>query len=168
MKKNIIFTILLTVLIGVSYSQAQSGGGKNKGQHKGEKSKEHKGEHEHGRENMSPEDRAKRSSDRLEKKLSLSAEQKTKVYDFALIRVQKAGALKADTTKDKKAKGADMKTIRDEFVSNVNTILTPEQKTKWEQMRAEAKARRQEKRKEGGNTKSPAVEEAEDDLESED
>ena len=107
---------------------------------------------------FTPEQKSQKNSERLEKKLSLTADQKSKVYAFTLTRIQKSGEIKASENKDKKSKGDAFKAVRDEYDSNVNSVLTAEQKTKWVQIKAEAKARKQENKKEGVKKDTPANE----------
>ena len=156
MKKNIIFTLLLSALIGIGYSQAQSNGATKKSDKTENKTAQ----------KLTPEQKSQKNSERLEKKLSLTADQKTKVYGFTLTRIQKTGEIKASENKDKKSKGDAFKSVRDEYDSNINSVLTAEQKTKWVQLKAEAKARKEKNKKEGVKKDTPANEtEGDEDLE---
>ena len=100
--------------------------------------------------NQTPEQRAQFQADKIEKVLSLSADQKQKVYDAAL---KKNNSIKAAKEKhkndaDKKAGvGPEIKAANQAFVEDVNAVLSPEQKTKWkahvEEMKQKHKARRE-------------------------
>jgi protein CpxP len=100
--------------------------------------------------NQTPEQRAQLQADKLEKVLSLSTDQKQKVYEAAL---KKNNSIKAAKEKhkndaDKKAGlGPEIKAANQTFVEDVNAVLTPEQKTKWkahvEEMKQKHKARKE-------------------------
>lgn len=92
-----------------------------------------------------PEQKAAHHSEMLTKKLSLSPEQKQSVYTLILDRVNKANAVRAKyTTGDKKGMHKELKPIIDDFNTKIKAILTPDQVTKWEQFKAEKKAKRKE------------------------
>jgi len=92
-----------------------------------------------------PEQKATHHSEMLTKKLSLTPEQKQSVYTLILDRVNKANAVRAKyTTSDKKGMHKELKPIVDDFNTKIKAILTPEQVTKWEQFKAEKKAKRKE------------------------
>lgn len=92
-----------------------------------------------------PEQKATHHSEVLTKKLSLSPEQKQSVYTLILDRVNKANAVRAKyTTGDKKGMHKELKPIIDDFNTKIKAILTPDQVTKWEQFKAEKKAKRKE------------------------
>jgi periplasmic protein CpxP/Spy len=92
-----------------------------------------------------PEQKATHHSEMLTKKLSLSPEQKQSVYTLILERVNKANAVRAKyTTGDKKSMHKELKPIIDDFNTKIKAILTADQVTKWEQFKAEKKAKRKE------------------------
>lgn len=83
-----------------------------------------------------PEQRATNVANRLEKKLALSKEQKTKVHDLAMARATKMDALRAKyKDQDKKVWQAERKAVRDEFHAGMKATLSPEQFAKWEEQR---------------------------------
>jgi len=88
-----------------------------------------------------PEMMAGRHSNHLQKMLGLSDEQKQKTYEAMLTRFNEVHAIKekAGATTDKKALREQTKPARQKFVQTMNTILTPEQKTKWAEHRAKMK-----------------------------
>lgn len=99
-----------------------------------------------------PEQRATNVANRLEKKLALSKEQKTKVHDLALARATKMDVLRAKyKDQDKKVWQAERKVVRDEFHSGMKATLSPEQFAKWEAQRKKAMAKG--KGKPAGKTK---------------
>jgi periplasmic protein CpxP/Spy len=88
----------------------------------------------------SPEQRAQKGAEWAEKALGLNADQKAKWQAAALTRMQANGPLreKMKATEDK----AERQKIREEIKANttnfdttVSGILTPEQKTKWEEIK---------------------------------
>jgi len=88
-----------------------------------------------------PEQMATRQSMHLQKMLTLTEDQKQKTYQAMLTRTS---AIQAVRTKygpngDKKAMQAEVKPIKEQFVQTMNGILTPEQKTKWEENRLKMK-----------------------------
>lgn len=81
-----------------------------------------------------PEERATAYANRMEKELTLTAEQKTKVHDLALTRAQKMDQLREQYKgQDKKVWQAERKKARDEFHAGMKSVLSPEQFTKWEE-----------------------------------
>jgi hypothetical protein len=135
MNAKIIFTLLLSTFLCVGYSQAQQ---------KGKKGAPGKGQHK----NQTPEERATKISNRLEKRLALDAEQKTKVYGLSLGHVTKMRGLRETQGK---GKGEAFKAAREEYNKEMLAILNPTQQQEWEKMKAEAKARREERKKNAGN-----------------
>jgi protein CpxP len=80
-----------------------------------------------------PEEKATMTSNRMEKKLAITADQKKKIYDLALLRAQKADEVKAKHETDRALMHSEMKSIQTAFDSNLKDILTPEQYTKWKE-----------------------------------
>ncbi|HXB40209.1 MAG TPA: hypothetical protein VNZ49_06675 [Bacteroidia bacterium] len=91
-----------------------------------------------------PEMIAARHSKHLQKMLTLTEEQTQKVNDALVIRFTEAQAIKekAGANADKKTIHEQLKPVRQKFVQTMNTILTPEQKTKWEEHRLQIKKNR--------------------------
>jgi Spy/CpxP family protein refolding chaperone len=124
-------------------------------------SKSTQGSSEQKPKGPNPEAMASRHSKHLQKLLGLSEEQTQKTHDALLTRFTDARAIreKAGPNADKKALHAQLKPVRQKFVSTMNGILTPEQKTKWEENRAKMKENRQKNMGEatppaGGNNNS--------------
>lgn len=88
-----------------------------------------------------PEQKAVKRSEMLAQKLTLTNEQKQSIYVLILDRTTKVEAVKAKYAADKKGMGKELKPIRDNFDTQMKAILTPDQATKWEQLRAEEKAK---------------------------
>jgi periplasmic protein CpxP/Spy len=119
-----------------------------------------------------PEQRAEKGAKWAEKALGLNADQKAKWQAAALTRMQANGPLREQmkNTKDK----AERQKIREQIKGNITTFdntvngfLTPEQKTKWDDIKKkkmdENKARREQYGKGKGKNKDKE-EESDDDI----
>lgn len=119
MKK--LFFLFMTVAMAATMSYAQG-----KGQPKPKKT---------------PEQRADACANKLEKDLTLNADQKKKVHDLALTRAKKMDELREKYKgQDPKTWQAERKKVRDEFHSGMKSVLSPEQFAKWEEQRKKAAA----------------------------
>lgn len=110
MKKMI---LLLAVIFAVNSAVAQNEAKKGKGKGK-----------------LTVEQRAQRSVDNLDKSVTLTAEQKPKVYDLSLTRAKKVDEIKAKykgQPEKKEEVKAEMKAVHKEYRTAVKGILTPEQ-----------------------------------------
>jgi periplasmic protein CpxP/Spy len=116
-------------------------------------------EKKHHQDNMEkqmakpPEQRAKEESEKAEKKLSLTSDQKSKWEQAALTRISAnkplVEKLQGSTTPEERSSlKSDIKKNGKAFDQTVNAMLTPEQKTKWEGWKAEKKKHMQQKMKE--------------------
>ncbi|MCD6066681.1 MAG: hypothetical protein K0S33_1507 [Bacteroidetes bacterium] len=146
MKKII---LLLTVLFSVSAAIAQNAKGQPK---------------------TTPEQRAQKSADNLDKTVSLTPDQKTQVYNLALVRAQKVDGIRAKykgQPDQRETAKAEIKAAHKEYALAVKPILTPEQIDK---LKAKRKAARRDKGKKGGKenkAQATAEEEVEELLPSE-
>ena len=95
-----------------------------------------------GKGNKTPEQRATNRSEMLAKKLVLTAEQKQSMYTLILDRINKAEPIRAKYAADKKGMHKELKPIMEEFNTKVKALLTPEQLTKWEQIKGKRKAKK--------------------------
>jgi hypothetical protein len=88
-----------------------------------------------------PEQIATRQSTHLQKRLGLTDEQKQKTYQAVLTRTAALQAIheKYGENGDKKAMRKEAKPIRQQYVQTMTGILTPEQKTKWDEQRLKTK-----------------------------
>lgn len=100
-----------------------------------------------------PEQQAEKVASKLQDKLSLTDSQTVAVRTITLDAAQQKMAIKADTTLGKEARKEKIKAIRTETDSKIKAVLTPEQKTKYEEMKKENKEAR-EKNKEEGKVKN--------------
>ncbi|MDN3588372.1 hypothetical protein QWY86_16940 [Pedobacter aquatilis] len=111
-------------------------------------------------QNLTVEQRAERATTAMEKKLNLTADQKTKVYAIELDRAKKMDAFRKEdksAMKDKmKSRKADMEASK----ARLDNVLTADQKTKMDAFRAEAKEKGEKMRKglgKGRKDKAPVV-----------
>lgn len=103
------------------------------------------------KEKLTPEAHAKQGAEWASKKLELDAVQQRKWYDAALARINANAPLreklKGSTTPDeRKSIHKEMHNNMETFDTAVNGFLTADQKTKWEQIKAEKKAKHQAKK----------------------
>jgi Spy/CpxP family protein refolding chaperone len=100
-----------------------------------------------------PEMMASRHSKHLQKMLVLTDEQTQKTYQAMLTRFNEVHAAreKAGPNADRKALREQTKPARQKFVQTMHTILTPEQKAKWEQHRRQMKKNAAMRKDAGGN-----------------
>ena len=96
-----------------------------------------------------PEQRAERSTAMLDKKLSLTADQKTKIYQISLDRAKKMQEMYVAGKDGGKGKGKQMKADMDASNTQIEMVLTPEQKTKYDDMKQQMKG----KMRDGGKGK---------------
>jgi hypothetical protein len=96
-----------------------------------------------GRHNHDPKERAARHADHLKKELSLNDEQYAKVKSLNEKYSERYAAVRKDTSLTRGRTMSQMKSIRGERETELKKILTSEQVTKWEAL----KAKRQEERK---------------------
>ncbi len=98
-----------------------------------------------GKEQKTPEERAKRHTERMTQELGLTAEQSAKVGDINLRYVDVLADLKA-SGQDKEVMKEQGKALRDKRDEELKLVLTAEQYTRMmalrEQKRKEAKAKR--------------------------
>ena len=110
---------------------------------------------------MTAEQRAEKVTARLEKQLSLTADQKTKIYAIELENAKKMEAWRSADQGDMKGKMKERKAAFDEQKAKIDGILTAEQKTKMDAFRAEAKEKGEKMRKgmggRGKKDKAPVV-----------
>ena len=100
-----------------------------------------------------PATRARRQTDRMAKMLNLDQATAQKVYDADLARTQQVDAILKGTDANKNRQQA-LKANADAFKAKLQTILTPEQLAKVEQMKAQMKGRRHNRKgtpEDGGN-----------------
>lgn len=77
----------------------------------------------------------KEKFEKLKTDLALTDDQARKVQDLMMEQREKMKGMKDDTTLSKEQKMEKMKAGRAEVDAKISAILTPEQKTKWDQMK---------------------------------
>jgi protein CpxP len=109
---------------------------------------------------MTAEQRAEKATARLEKELSLTADQKTKIYAVELENAKKVETWRSADQGDMKGKMKERKEAMQAQKAKIDGILTAEQKTKMEAMRLEAREKGDRMRKgmgKGKRDKAPVV-----------
>ncbi len=121
MKKNLMF-VALVLMSAVAFAQ--------------------KGKHGHGHD---PKERAARMADHLKKELSLNDDQYAKVKSLNEKYTERYRAVRKDTSLTRGRSMSQMKRIRGEQETELKKILTPEQTTKWDALKAKREADRKER-----------------------
>lgn len=99
------------------------------------------------RQAMTPEQRAEKRTARMAESLSLSAEQKEKVYQIVLNQVKEADRLRETKEEVRDERAASLKKAD----AQISEILTEEQRVKWDAQKAEVRERRANKMEERKN-----------------
>jgi protein CpxP len=91
--------------------------------------------------NGTPEQRAQKHVDGIASEVTLTEDQKPKIYAFALAKVKKSDEIRAKykTAENTEAKNTEMKAAKKEFQTNVKGVLTPEQ---FEKLKAAVKEKK--------------------------
>ncbi len=113
--------------------------------------KKEKGKAQKGK-SLTPEERAVKITNRLQKELTLTAEQTPKVNQSTLNRINQIQAAQTKTGADKKAFGQERKKIFQNWEAELKGILTPEQYTTYLSKKEAQKKKMQENKasKKGG------------------
>lgn len=93
---------------------------------------------------------AQMNIDELKARLNLTPEQQAQIAPLAEARRSKLEGIRgkldsASSRKDKRAVLQEAKAAQDEFTSKVEPLLTAEQKTEWQKMRAETRSKMKER-----------------------
>lgn len=89
---------------------------------------------------------AKEHRERIAQELDLNDDQKAKMQEINQQEKSAIQAVRADTSLSKEDKRAKAREIHQSFAGQRDTVLTPEQKTKADQLRARHKERHEERR----------------------
>jgi periplasmic protein CpxP/Spy len=89
----------------------------------------------------SPEERAAFMTEKMTRELNLTSAQSAKVKEAALRKNTQMRAVKEKHGENREAMKADMKTVRTTWQNDLKGILTAEQMTKYQAMKAERKGR---------------------------
>jgi len=103
-----------------------------------------------GRPVRSPEQQAEGQAQRLAKELNLTADQQTKVQQLMAAQRQETQAAIQQAGGNRRAMGQAMRAGRDKFNGQLQTVLTADQYTKYQQIMTERRAKMQERRQGGG------------------
>ncbi|QIL42143.1 hypothetical protein G7074_24485 [Pedobacter sp. HDW13] len=110
---------------------------------------------------MTAEQRAERVTAKMEKELSLTADQKSKIYAIQLENAKTMDTWRNADQGDMKGKIKDRKAAMDAQKAKIDAVLTADQKTKMDAFRAEAKEKAGKMRKglggRGKKDKEPVV-----------
>jgi Spy/CpxP family protein refolding chaperone len=98
----------------------------------------------------SPEQQAEAQAQRLAKELNLTADQQTKVQQLMATQRQETQTAIQNAGGNRRAMGQAMRAGRDKFTGQLQTVLTPDQYTKYQQIMTERRAKMQERRQGGG------------------
>lgn len=111
-----------------------------------EASKKHNTEKKAPKEKMTPEQRAQKHVDGLNSEITLTEEQKPKIYDLALAKVKKVDEIKTKykgQPENKDVAQREIQAVKKEFRQNVKALLTAEQleklKAKHQEMKSAGK-----------------------------
>jgi protein CpxP len=80
---------------------------------------------------------------RMAEALQLTDAEKDQIKPILQGDMEKAKELRDDTSLTQEERRAKMKTIREDTAAKMKGILTPEQFTKWEQLRAQGRGKKQ-------------------------
>ncbi len=152
MKRLMITAAFVASLITFGYSQDKPERTRTEGQRSerprvdGERSERTRVE----RQERTPEQRAQMATDALEKKLSLTADQKAKVYALNLERAQKMEKTMKSEREFRKAQMEKQKSMMAESDKKLAKILTEEQQKSYEEMKKQSRERMKSHRTQGG------------------
>lgn len=162
MKYPIIFSTLFFASIVTTSVTAQNTQTNNQPQGTSDYPAQKNGESESmGQEKKQPltvEQKAQKHADFLQKKLGLSEEQKTQVYDLNFSRITKSKALreKNKTNENKQATKEEFQKIRTDYDAGLKNVLNDDQEKAWAQLKADAKAKKEAHHQQKSNGKKPA------------
>jgi Spy/CpxP family protein refolding chaperone len=95
----------------------------------------------------SPEQRVEKQVQKLKTELQLSDDQTAKVQATTQKRADQVQTMRNGSKENKRENRAKLKTTMEEYDAEMKAILTPEQYTKFEEIREDKKERMMEKRK---------------------
>ncbi|HTA61282.1 MAG TPA: hypothetical protein VK835_02455 [Bacteroidia bacterium] len=93
-----------------------------------------------------PEQMAERQSTHLQRVLTLTEEQKQKIYQAMITRNTSMQQIRSKGAENRKELHSEIKPVKEQFVKDVNATLTPEQQQKWEQYRLQQKQKQEERK----------------------
>jgi protein CpxP len=99
-----------------------------------------------GKQKMTAEQKAEKSTAKLEKTLTLTADQKQKIYAVELDKYKQSEAWHKQSSVDRKAKKDQHIASKKETDAKIDQVLTADQKKKLEDLRTAKKAKMQERK----------------------
>lgn len=109
-----------------------------------------RGSENRGERGATPEQRAERMTDRMAVELELTDAQKEQVYKIHLENAQKRQVEAEARRSEMQERREAMRAKSESQKSEIEAVLTPEQKQKWEEKRAESSERRDKMRDKKG------------------
>ena len=91
---------------------------------------------------MTPEDRAAKQTEMMNKQLDLTADQQAKIQAINLKYSQQMAAQRSQATEDRQQNMENMKTQMEARNAEIKQVLTPEQFEKWQTIRNEMRQNR--------------------------
>ena len=107
---------------------------------------------------QTPEEKAKKITQEMTSQLGLSQTQQQQIYNLNLSKITQTSAIKTKYNGDMNAAKSELKPINEQYKTNLNSILTPDQATKWEQIKQQQKQEHQQQKQsngKGGNNAQP-------------
>lgn len=160
---KLVTALFFTTILGITVVNAQTKKpadkkAKQSSAQQGSKPKENVKPSETSPKKLTPDEKATKVSDRLEKELNLTAEQKSKIYAIAKARATEVDAVREKYKGDQKAAQPEIKAIREKYKAQMQEVLTPEQKAKLaENKKKKEEDIRQKNKEKDPNSKTPAT-----------
>lgn len=103
--------------------------------------------------NSTPEERAERVTNKMAEELALSEDQKKKIYQINLDHAKKRQVEMDARREEMKAKRTEMEADLKAQNQEIEAVLTPDQKAKWGEVKAEGRKKMEEegRRRRGGS-----------------
>ena len=137
-KTNLIFSVCLFALLSITSVMAQQTQSNTNPQNQNNKPQ------------LTPEEKAQHATAHLTKKLGLSQDQATQVYNLTLTHVNNMQSLRANKANGQK-QGPAIKQAKNDYDTAINGLLTPAQQQTWSQLKAQEQAKREAKKQQGGS-----------------
>jgi Spy/CpxP family protein refolding chaperone len=97
------------------------------------------------KQKKTPEERAKKFSEKMSKGLTLTSEQQSSIYDIMLSHCRQADQIRANET-SKETRKEQIKNLRQSTDSQIKALLTDEQALKYEELKQMIKEKRKQKK----------------------
>lgn len=107
--------------------------------------------------NAAPEDRVSRQLQHMTAELGLTQAQQDQLRPILLERAQKVEALRGNTADRGRQQRSEMRKLAESYQERIDAVLTPDQKTKAEAMRAEARSKARGAARQRRGTGAPAA-----------